>query len=152
MVAVEATNRRVLDLPWAMLTTSPVVEEIAADEIRRGGALLLDVREPAEFAHGHVPGAVNLPQAELATRLEELPRDRPIQVICQAGFRSLRCAQFLRQVGFDRVATVTGGTAAWEEAGFPLSSGESADEPPPRIAESEWAHGGALTYAFADAI
>jgi hypothetical protein len=59
---------------------------------------------------------MNLPQADLATRLEELPRDRPIYVICQGGFRSLRSAQFLKQAGFSQVASVKGGTLAWEAA------------------------------------
>ena len=51
-----------------------------------GDVVLLAVREPQEFASGHVPGACNLPQADLATRLGEVPRDRPIFVICRAGF------------------------------------------------------------------
>lgn len=151
MVAVEATNRGVADMPWVMLTSSPRVDEVTVHQLRDADGLVLDVREPAEYAHGHVPGAVNVPQAELAMRLEELPRDRRIYVVCQAGFRSLRSAQFLRQVGFERVATVPGGTAAWEEAGFPLAFAETAEERP-AVAESEWAHGGALAYAFADAI
>jgi rhodanese-related sulfurtransferase len=151
MVAVEATNRGVVDMPWVMLTSSPTVDEVSVHQLRAVDGMVLDVREPAEYAHGHVPGAVNLPQAELAMRLEELPRDRPIRVICQAGFRSLRSAQFLRQSGFERVATVLGGTAAWEEAGFPLSHTQTQAERP-RIAESEWTHAGALAYAFADAI
>ena len=63
-----------------MLTTNPAVDEIGLDELesRDPGAMLLDVREPVEYALGHVPGAVNLPQADLADRLEELPRDRPV--------------------------------------------------------------------------
>src|SRR5579884_4034875 len=80
MVAIEATNRGTVDMPWAMLTSAPHVPEIGPDEAaaRAQSALLLDVREPEEYAHGHLPGAVNVPQAELATRLDELPRDRPL--------------------------------------------------------------------------
>jgi rhodanese-related sulfurtransferase len=104
--------------------------------------VLLDVREPEEFAYGHVPGALNLPQADLATRLAEIPRDRPIMTICQSGMRSLRSAQFLRQQGFARVATVAGGTAAWRAAGRPVDATDAAAGPL-RIADSEWAHAGA---------
>ena len=78
--------------------------------------VLLDVREPQEFATGHVPGALNLPQADLATRLSEVPRDHPIYVICQGGFRSLRAAQFLNQMGFRDVVSVNGGTESWRAA------------------------------------
>jgi glyoxylase-like metal-dependent hydrolase (beta-lactamase superfamily II)/rhodanese-related sulfurtransferase len=146
MTAIEATNRGVADMPWAMLTSSPAVDEIGIDGIDSASpnAVLLDVREPEEFARGHVPGAVNLPQCDLATRLDEVPRDRPIMTICQSGMRSLRSAQFLRQQGFQNVATVMGGTRAWTDAGRPVDATEAATGPL-RIADSEWAHAGALT-------
>jgi hydroxyacylglutathione hydrolase len=120
-VAIEATNRGDADLPWAMLTADPVVPRLAAAAVdnRAPGSLLLDVREPEEFADGHVPGAVNVPQAELATWLVDATpdRDREVVLICQSGRRSLLAAQFLAQQGFGRVATVDGGIAAWEAAG-----------------------------------
>jgi rhodanese-related sulfurtransferase len=94
-----------------------------------------------------VPGAVNVPQADLATRLAELPSDRPLLVVCQGGYRSLRAAQFLRQAGFDQVASVQGGTDAWRTAGHPVETEAGAAEGP-RVVESEWAHAGAATYAI----
>jgi rhodanese-related sulfurtransferase len=132
MTAIEATNRGVADMAWAMLTTSAHVAEVdvAVLESRGPEAAVLDVREPEEYAHGHVPGATNLPQAELATRLEEVPRDRPVFVICQSGMRSLRSAQFLRQMGIVQVANVQGGTEAWRTAGMPLSFGGTTPEEP----------------------
>ena len=105
------------------------------------------MREPEEYAHGHVPGAVNLPQADLATRLAEVPRDHPVYLICQGGFRSLRSAQFLRQQGFEDVVSVKGGTEAWRAAGKPLAQGDARAEPP-RVVETEWAHAGASTYVI----
>jgi hydroxyacylglutathione hydrolase len=121
MVAIEATNRGTADAPWAMLTTEPLVAEIAALDLDPpADAVLLDVRELAEYARGHVPSAINLPQAELATRLDELPRDQPLLLICRTGARSLRSAQFLRQMGFEDVTNITGGTSAWRKAGKPL--------------------------------
>jgi rhodanese-related sulfurtransferase len=146
MTAIEATNRGVADLPWAMLTSSLPVDEVAIDAIDSAppNAVILDVREPEEFARGHVPKAVNLPQADLATRLDEVPRDRPIMTICQSGMRSLRSAQFLRQRGFDRVVSVAGGTAEWRASGRPVEATE-AESGPLRIMDSEWAHAGALT-------
>jgi rhodanese-related sulfurtransferase len=132
MVAIEATNRGHADLPWAMLTSSPDVPQVDAAALagRSAAPLLLDVREPREYADGHVPGALNLPQAELATRLEDVPRDRAVLVICQSGYRSLRAAQFLRQVGFATVASVRGGTAAWQAAGNRVTGGDSDDGAP----------------------
>ena len=149
MTAIEATNRGLADMPWAMLTASPPVPEVGVEELeaRPPEAGFLDVREPEEYAHGHVPGAVNLPQADLATRLAEVPRDRPVYLICQGGFRSLRAAQFLRQQGFEDVVSVKGGTEAWRTAGKPLAQGDARAEPP-RVVETEWTHAGASTYVI----
>ena len=148
ITAIEATNRGLVDRPWAMLATSPAVDEVSLEalESRDPGAILLDVREPVEYAAGHVPGAVNLPQADLADRLDELPRDRPLLLICQGGYRSQRAAQFLVQMGFAQVASVAGGTAAWAEAGKPLGRGDVDDQATPVI-ETEWAHAGGSSAA-----
>jgi hydroxyacylglutathione hydrolase len=145
MTAIEATNRGTADAPWAMLTSSPAVETVPIEalDLGYGDALLLDVREPEEYVHGHVPGAINIPQADLASRLDELPRDQRLLVICQLGLRSLRAAQFLRQMGFQWVATVAGGTSAWCAAARPLEAGEMPLEPP-RIVETLWAHAGGI--------
>ena len=122
MTAIEATNRGVADLPWAMLTSAPQVDVVDVEGLAAcpEDALLLDVREPAEYASGHVPGAVSLPQCDLATKLDELPRDRPLYLICRTGGRSQHAAEFLRQVGFERVTNVEGGTLAWKRASKPL--------------------------------
>src|SRR6266851_6582656 len=138
MTAIEATNRGVVDMPWAMLTATASIREIEVEalEALRGDELVLDVREPAEYDHGHVPGSINLPQADLATRLDELPRDRAVFVLCQGGFRSLRAARFLKQMGFEQVASVKGGTPAWSAAGKPLA-GEECRLDEPRITETE---------------
>jgi rhodanese-related sulfurtransferase len=141
MTAIEATNRGHAAMSWAMLTTSPVVPEIDVDTLacRAAETMVVDVREPDEYEQGHVPGAIHLPQADLASRLDELPRHRPLVLICRSGARSLRAAQFLRQVGFEQVTNVQGGTLAWRAAGKPLAFGDlSADKP--RIIESAWAH------------
>jgi glyoxylase-like metal-dependent hydrolase (beta-lactamase superfamily II)/rhodanese-related sulfurtransferase len=143
MTAIEATNRGVDDMSWAMLTSAPDVPQVSVEEMegRMREAVILDVREPEEYAHGHVPGAVNLPQAEMATRLDEVPRDRALFLICQSGYRSLRAAQFLRQVGFARVASVAAGTAAWQAAGKSLAFGATCTDQP-RIVGLPWAHAG----------
>ena len=149
MTAIEATNRGRTDMAWAMLTSSPQVREANLDELRArpSDSAVVDVREPEEFASGHVPGAANLPQADLAIRLDEVPRDRPVFVICQGGFRSLRAAQFLSQCGIVDVASVRGGTEAWRAAGGELIQ-ESARAPQPGIVETEWTHAGGHSYSI----
>jgi glyoxylase-like metal-dependent hydrolase (beta-lactamase superfamily II)/rhodanese-related sulfurtransferase len=143
MTAIEATNRGAVDMAWAMLTTTPKVHEmdIHALESCPPDAVILDVREPEEYAHGHVPGAISLPQADLASRLDEIPRDRPVITVCERGTRSYRAAQFLVQMGVRQVTSVTGGTAAWRAAGKRLVFGDTRVEKL-RVTESEWTHAG----------
>jgi NADPH-dependent 2,4-dienoyl-CoA reductase/sulfur reductase-like enzyme/rhodanese-related sulfurtransferase len=87
------------------------VEAVTADAKQLPSSqrpLVLDVRTPAEFAAGPMPGAVNIPLDELRQRLEELPRDRPIAVYCQVGQRGYLATRILRQAGF-QAANVGGG-------------------------------------------
>lgn len=91
------------------------------------GAFLLDVRSDAEFASGHAPAAVLIPLGSLAARTSELPRDRPICVICHAGGRSAMAAQQLVDSGFGDVRNVRGGMTAWSEAGLPVAAAERPD-------------------------
>jgi len=121
-MAIEATNRGIARVSWAMLTSILVVQEIDVNELEACSAemLVLDVREPEEYEHGHMPAAINFPQAELASRLDEISRTCPLALICHSGVRSLRAAQFLKQVGFEQVMSVQGGTEAWRAAGKPL--------------------------------
>ena len=83
------------------------------------GQLVIDVREPEEYADGHVPGALLAPMATLPQRLAELPTDRPVYVICAVGARSEYAARWLAAQGVD-ARTVDGGTAEWAAAGRPL--------------------------------
>lgn len=75
------------------------------------GALLLDVRTPAEFENGHLPGATNIPVGELGRRVEELPKDRPIIAYCQSGMRSASAVRALRAKGVE--AYNLGPMSAW---------------------------------------
>jgi glyoxylase-like metal-dependent hydrolase (beta-lactamase superfamily II)/rhodanese-related sulfurtransferase len=121
MLAIEATNRGNASDAWAMLTDDAAVAEVDVEALAaEGDALTLDVREPHEYAAGHIAGALLIPQAELATRLGQLPRDRPIRTICRTGSRSYHAAQFLRQSGYGDVASVAGGITAWRHGGKPL--------------------------------
>jgi rhodanese-related sulfurtransferase len=84
------------------------------------GLTVLDVREPVEWAHGHVAGSVHIPMGEVPTRLEELP-DGQVLVVCKVGGRSARVAGFLLQQGRDAV-NLDGGLLDWEAAGRALVS------------------------------
>lgn len=86
---------------------------------KSSGVYVLDVRTPAEFAAGHVEGAINIPLDVLASRLGELPKDRSVHVICRSGSRSAQAADLLAKNGFDGVVNIDGGMNAWTAAGYP---------------------------------
>jgi rhodanese-related sulfurtransferase len=75
--------------------------------------VVVDVREPDEFAAGHVAGAVNLPLSQLRGRYRELPRDRPLAVYCQVGQRGYYAVRFLLQHGY-RAANLSGGWTTYQ--------------------------------------
>ena len=95
------------------------MKSITVQQLReRADVPLIDVREPDEFAAGHVPGAVNLPMSTIGEHLDELP-DGAFDVICQAGGRSARVVQALEARGHD-ATNVEGGTGEWIAAGYPV--------------------------------
>ncbi|GGN09042.1 rhodanese-related sulfurtransferase [Actinoplanes campanulatus] len=85
------------------------------------GAVLLDVREPAEWRAGHAPQARHIPLGQLADRLTEVPADRPVITVCRSGARSRQAAALLARQG-RQVHDLTGGLHAWAGTGMPLQA------------------------------
>lgn len=83
------------------------------------GVFLLDVRRPDEWDMYHVANTVQIPLDELSSRLNELPKDQPIMIICHSGNRSGQAQAILSQAGFN-ATSVAGGMIAWNQAGYPL--------------------------------
>ncbi len=100
-------------------TPQITVHELKAG-LDRGEISLLDVRQPDEWHAGHVPGAHWITGAELPDRLDEAPDDRPLAVTCGSGYRSSVSASLLAHHGHPGVVNVTGGMAAWNNAGYPV--------------------------------
>lgn len=104
------------------------VSQLAVDELATrlaggpDGLLVVDVRQPAEYAAGHVPGALNLPVRELEERRGDLDASRPLALICATGYRSSAAASLLMGHGFQQLSNVVGGTVAWIEAGHAVDA------------------------------
>jgi rhodanese-related sulfurtransferase len=81
--------------------------------------IVLDVREPWEIAIASLPGSTNIPMREIPTRVEELPDDKDIVVLCHHGVRSMSVANFLERAGFENLYNLTGGIAAWSRDADP---------------------------------
>lgn len=82
--------------------------------------VVLDVREPVEWAYGHIEGALHVPLSLLPVRLAELPAGQTL-VVCKIGGRSAQAVQWLQQQGYDAV-NLAGGMLDWEGAGRPMVS------------------------------
>lgn len=83
-------------------------------------AMIIDVRETWEFKQGHARGARNIPLSQLGKRLNEIPVDRDILLICRSGNRSVQAAKFLQQQDVERVINVSGGMLSWEMHRLPV--------------------------------
>jgi rhodanese-related sulfurtransferase/TusA-related sulfurtransferase len=99
-------------------SSEPEVEKsfeqtVSLEEIESRNGLILDVREAAEYAFGHIEGAKSIPMGELETRLEELNKEEEIYVVCRTGKRSDLAAQLLASKGFTKVYNVLPGMAEW---------------------------------------
>lgn len=85
------------------------------DAVNSGKKLrLVDVREPYEFAEGHIPGAELIPLGQVPTALNKLGKEEAIVVVCRSGARSLRAAQFLASHGYSNVINMQGGMLSWK--------------------------------------
>ncbi len=100
--------------------------EVAAASVP-DGAWLLDVREPDEWAAGHVPQARHIPLGQLGNRANEVPQDQDVYVICRSGGRSGRATEALNGAGWQAI-NVAGGMQDWAAAGRPMVA-ESGAEP-----------------------
>ena len=100
----------------------PQVPELTPTEFRRrwpageaSGAVLLDVREPAELKQANIPEAIHMPMRDVPVRLDELDAGKPLVVMCHSGARSRRVAEYLLTNGFDEVYNLAGGIDAWSQ-------------------------------------
>jgi rhodanese-related sulfurtransferase/molybdopterin-guanine dinucleotide biosynthesis protein A len=99
----------------------PEIDVAGLAERRAEGVPLIDVREDAEFAVAHVPGAQHIPLGQVADRIGEVPNDQTVYVICARGSRSARAVEHYRAQGIDAV-NVAGGMVGWMHAGLPAES------------------------------
>lgn len=134
MTAIMAQNQGEGDFAWVRYPEdTPEAPSIGPKDgptwVQTHKAFVLDVREPGEYAEKHIPGATLIPQAELATRLDEVPRDREVLVACAGGTRSVRAAAFLESRGYGHVTNLLGGTDGWLEAGNPVERGAATGAP-----------------------
>lgn len=131
---VNAANKAAQDLRLVghdeilgyILATEPQFQQtsmrmIAPEELQaQKGYTIVDVRTPAEWMSGHIPGAFHLELAKASQALSEIPRGSPIAVVCARGNRASIVASLLQKEGVASVANIRGGMTAWQKAGLPI--------------------------------
>ena len=105
------------------------IPQVSAEDLHRmmsqNGLQILDVREAADYARGHVSGALNLPITQLELNLSKLDTERSLVLMCAEGHRSSTAASLLARKGFPKLYFVNGGISAWIKAGYAVE--ESVD-------------------------
>jgi rhodanese-related sulfurtransferase len=105
----------------AALPAEISVAEAAAK--RDAGAFILDVRQPDEWNAVHIPGATLIPLDQLDARVNEVPKDKEVVVVCRSGNRSQQGRDILKKAGFPQVTSMSGGMNQWSAAGHPTATG-----------------------------
>lgn len=107
-------------------TADALPREVSVSEasvMRDAGSFVLDVREPEEWNESHIPGTTLIPLGELASRMDEVPQDQEVVVVCRSGNRSQQGRDILLAAGFTQVTSMAGGINQWKAAGFETQSG-----------------------------
>lgn len=103
------------------------MHDVAQEELlqrinAKDSGLILDVRTPAEYAEGHVPGAINIPHDQLSARISEVAgfRGKDVVVYCRSGKRAAIATDVLKQAGFSKLLHLQGDMSGWSEKGLPV--------------------------------
>jgi hydroxyacylglutathione hydrolase len=112
-------------LEYATLSQMPVAELNAQIEEEREGLQIVDVRRPSEYKAGHIPGAINVPLAQIDHSPGGLDPRKPTAVACASGYRSSAASSLLERMGFLDLYNVVGGYGAWTGAGYQVEMLES---------------------------
>ena len=106
----------------AAVAVAPMSQEALLEHQSRhpDHLFVLDVRTSQEYAEGHVPGAVNVPHDQLASRLTEVPKDKDVVLYCKSGRRAGIAAAVLAANGYKRLSLLEGDMPAWSEKGRPV--------------------------------
>jgi len=117
IATLAAATAQAADAPLPVMTQDAFLASLKADA---KALFVLDVRTPDEYAAGYVPGAVNIPYDQLASRLAEVPKDREVVVYCRSGRRAEIAGQVLAGQGYTKLEHLQGDIQGWQAAQRPV--------------------------------
>ena len=117
VVVLQNSQTKTVSLPTEITVTQ-------AAQKRNQGAFILDVREPSEWTQFHIPGATLIPLGDLPKRLNEVPKDQEVVVVCRTGNRSAEGRDILLNAGYKKVTSMAGGVTQWQSQGLPIATGQ----------------------------
>jgi rhodanese-related sulfurtransferase len=121
LISIDLVSGLALMLPNLQRRGARVSQLQATQYMNQAKTLVLDVRNPDEFASGHLPGAKNIPIDELANRLSEIEKSKAqiVITVCQSGVRSGTAVSILNKAGFEQAFSLDGGVAEWKAQSLP---------------------------------
>lgn len=102
--------------------TSGVDTTTATQMANRQHAVFVDIRPAEEYAKGHIAQARSIPLADLDSRAQTLPKNKPLIIVCASGRNASRAVTLLHAKGLENIVTLNGGMAAWQDAGLPVTT------------------------------
>ena len=108
-------------------TTTAQPLEVSVDkayQMRENGAFVLDVRELSEWEEGHIPDATLIPLGELESRMDEIPTDQEVVIVCRSGNRSAQARDILKNAGLTNVTSMAGGMNQWISKSYEVEIGQ----------------------------
>ncbi|MFB8794615.1 MAG: rhodanese-like domain-containing protein [Microcoleus sp.] len=114
----DAIDNFLTSLPSDYYTVMKI--ENLKEKIKTDNPLLIDVRQPAEYASGHIPNAINISLQTLAENLDKIPKDRPVVLYCTSGYRTGMGVMTLEMLGYTNVQAFPPSIQGWKAAGEPL--------------------------------
>ncbi|MGQ0708219.1 MAG: rhodanese-like domain-containing protein [Rhodoferax sp.] len=123
LITLAVVSGAMLLMPVLQGATQGGIDPGAAVQLmNREKAAVIDVCSPDEFAAGHLPGARNIPLAELEAKLATVVKNKtlPLVLVCQTGARSGRAVALARKLGYEKAQSLAGGLGAWKSANLPV--------------------------------
>ncbi|MGB8689279.1 MAG: rhodanese-like domain-containing protein [Microcoleus sp.] len=114
----EAIDNFLTSLPSDYYTLMKI--DALKEKIKTDNPLLIDVRQPSEYASGHIPNAINIPLQTLAENLDKIPKYRPVVLYCTSGYRTGMGVMTLEMLGYTNVQAFPPSIQGWKAAGEPL--------------------------------